>query len=142
MQGKLPEAPIHTTEPSSCLNPGSEVNGYYIPKNTRLSVNIWAIGRDPDVWESPEEFRPERICAGTEWNSAVEYILGTLYIHLTGKCRMELRSTWTKLSACAAEGSFSFGHGDTKASPECVCSLSSNRSDQNPGLAAIWHGCS
>ncbi|KAH7844824.1 hypothetical protein Vadar_032055 [Vaccinium darrowii] len=41
-----------------------EVNGYYIPKNTRLNVNIWAIGRDPDIWENPLEFNPERFLSG------------------------------------------------------------------------------
>lgn len=82
-----------------------EVNGYYIPKGTRLSVNIWAIGRDPDVWDNPLDFTPERffsekyakinprgndfelipfgagrrICAGTRMGIVlVQYILGTL----------------------------------------------------------------
>ncbi|XP_042491913.1 flavonoid 3',5'-hydroxylase 2-like [Macadamia integrifolia] len=41
-----------------------EVNGYYIPKNTRLSVNIWGIGRDPNVWENPLDFEPERFLCG------------------------------------------------------------------------------
>jgi flavonoid 3',5'-hydroxylase len=41
-----------------------EVNGYYVPKNTRLLVNIWAIGRDPDTWEDPLEFKPERFLSG------------------------------------------------------------------------------
>ncbi|CAJ1964541.1 unnamed protein product [Sphenostylis stenocarpa] len=40
------------------------VNGYYIPKNTRLNVNIWAIGRDPSVWSKPLEFNPERFLGG------------------------------------------------------------------------------
>ena len=48
-----------------------EVNGYYIPKNTRLLVNVWAIGRDPDVWEDPLEFRPERFI-GDHKNARVE----------------------------------------------------------------------
>ncbi|KAE9619169.1 putative flavonoid 3',5'-hydroxylase [Lupinus albus] len=82
-----------------------QVNGYYIPKNTRLSVNIWAIGRDPNVWDNPLEFNPSRflsgknakidprgndfelipfgsgrrICAGTRIGVVmVQYILGTL----------------------------------------------------------------
>ncbi|KAM7278833.1 hypothetical protein ACFE04_005967 [Oxalis oulophora] len=82
-----------------------EVNGFYIPKNTRLLVNIWAIGRDPDVWEDPLEFKPERfldpkfakidprgndmelipfgagrrICAGARMGVIlVEYVLGSL----------------------------------------------------------------
>ena len=36
------------------------IQGYHIPKQTRVVINVWAIGRDPEVWESPEEFRPER----------------------------------------------------------------------------------
>ncbi|KAI3433980.1 uncharacterized protein J3R85_006958 [Psidium guajava] len=34
--------------------------GYNIPKNTQVFVNTWAIGRDPDVWEDPTAFKPER----------------------------------------------------------------------------------
>ncbi|XP_027176880.1 3,9-dihydroxypterocarpan 6A-monooxygenase-like [Coffea eugenioides] len=37
-----------------------EVAGYHIPAKTRLLVNVWAIGRDPNYWENPLEFRPER----------------------------------------------------------------------------------
>lgn len=37
-----------------------KVNGYDIPKNTRVFLNIWTIGRDPNVWKNPYEFRPER----------------------------------------------------------------------------------
>ncbi|XP_015969465.2 cytochrome P450 93A3-like [Arachis duranensis] len=36
------------------------VNGYEIPAKCRLFVNVWAIGRDPNHWENPLEFRPER----------------------------------------------------------------------------------
>ncbi|KAL3838997.1 hypothetical protein ACJIZ3_023588 [Penstemon smallii] len=41
-----------------------EINGYLIPKGSTLLVNVWAIARDPDVWESPLEFRPQRFMAG------------------------------------------------------------------------------
>ncbi|KAJ9181463.1 hypothetical protein P3X46_009591 [Hevea brasiliensis] len=34
--------------------------GYHIPKNTQVLVNAWAIGRDPDVWDNPLRFNPER----------------------------------------------------------------------------------
>ncbi|XP_030546080.1 cytochrome P450 76A1-like [Rhodamnia argentea] len=34
--------------------------GYDIPENTQVFVNAWAIGRDPDVWEDPMAFKPER----------------------------------------------------------------------------------
>ncbi|KAJ4704078.1 Cytochrome P450 [Melia azedarach] len=38
----------------------SEINGYKIPIKTKLFVNVWAIGRDPEYWENPESFIPER----------------------------------------------------------------------------------
>ncbi|KAF5747837.1 putative cytochrome P450 [Tripterygium wilfordii] len=34
--------------------------GYQIPKDTQVFVNAWAIGRDPDSWEDPQCFKPER----------------------------------------------------------------------------------
>ncbi|KAH9320250.1 hypothetical protein KI387_022019, partial [Taxus chinensis] len=36
------------------------ISGYFIPNKTRLIVNVWAIGRDPAVWEDPMTFKPER----------------------------------------------------------------------------------
>ncbi|GLJ15604.1 hypothetical protein SUGI_0256490 [Cryptomeria japonica] len=39
---------------------GCNVGEYYIPPETRLFVNVWAIGRDERVWEDPLEFKPER----------------------------------------------------------------------------------
>ncbi|KAH9303111.1 hypothetical protein KI387_014694, partial [Taxus chinensis] len=36
------------------------IEGYFIPANTRVFVNIWAIGRDPGYWDNPLEFLPER----------------------------------------------------------------------------------
>ncbi|XVF04836.1 hypothetical protein REPUB_Repub05bG0119600 [Reevesia pubescens] len=99
---KHPSTPLNLPRVST---QACEINGYYIPQNTRLSVNIWAIGRDPEVWENPLDFTPERflsgknakidprgnnfelipfgagrrICAGTRMGIVlVEYILGTL----------------------------------------------------------------
>ncbi|KAL5714658.1 hypothetical protein ACHQM5_016589 [Ranunculus cassubicifolius] len=37
------------------------INGYLLPKKSRVLINTWAIGRDPDVWSSnANEFYPER----------------------------------------------------------------------------------
>nr|GMD69703.1 cytochrome P450 CYP736A12-like [Ipomoea batatas] len=36
------------------------VDGFHIPKKSRIIVNAWAIGRDPNVWTDPEKFLPER----------------------------------------------------------------------------------
>jgi cytochrome P450 len=38
----------------------ASVGGYDIPVGTRIFVSVWAIGRDPAVWDAPEEFMPER----------------------------------------------------------------------------------
>ncbi|KAL7186710.1 hypothetical protein ACSBR2_028439 [Camellia fascicularis] len=38
----------------------SEINGYEIPVKTKVIINVWAIGRDPNYWSDPECFRPER----------------------------------------------------------------------------------
>ncbi|XP_022766517.1 cytochrome P450 83B1-like [Durio zibethinus] len=36
------------------------IGGYKIPAKTLVYVNAWAVGRDPEAWENPEEFCPER----------------------------------------------------------------------------------
>ncbi|KAK2439459.1 cytochrome P450 CYP736A12 [Trifolium repens] len=37
------------------------VHGYFVPKKSRVIVNLWAIGRDSEVWpNNTEEFYPER----------------------------------------------------------------------------------
>lgn len=52
---------------------GTRAFGYDIPAETRLLVNVWAIGRDPAVFRDPLEFQPERFLpegphADMEWN--------------------------------------------------------------------------
>lgn len=37
-----------------------KVMGFDIAAGTQVLVNKWALGRDPTLWEKPEEFRPER----------------------------------------------------------------------------------
>lgn len=43
-----------------------EINGYFIPKGSTLLVNVWAIARDPEAWDNPLEFKPERFLPGGE----------------------------------------------------------------------------
>ncbi|EOY14953.1 Cytochrome P450, putative [Theobroma cacao] len=38
----------------------SNIGNYEIPAKTLVYVSAWAIGRDPEVWENPESFCPER----------------------------------------------------------------------------------
>ncbi|KAK8493007.1 hypothetical protein V6N11_029738 [Hibiscus sabdariffa] len=36
------------------------VNGFHIPKDARILINAWAIGRDQRVWTDADKFYPER----------------------------------------------------------------------------------
>ncbi|XP_028785673.1 cytochrome P450 71A1-like [Neltuma alba] len=37
-----------------------QIGGYDIEDKSVIYFNVWAIGRDPEAWEQPEEFNPER----------------------------------------------------------------------------------
>jgi len=37
-----------------------DVNGYDIHVKSKVLINAWAIGRDPNCWNEPERFYPER----------------------------------------------------------------------------------
>ncbi|XP_024993052.1 geraniol 8-hydroxylase-like [Cynara cardunculus var. scolymus] len=37
-----------------------EVRGFVVPKNAQILCNVWAMGRDPNIWPAPEMFMPER----------------------------------------------------------------------------------
>ena len=34
--------------------------GFNVPKNAQVFVNVWAMGKDPTIWENPTIFMPER----------------------------------------------------------------------------------
>lgn len=40
-------------------------NGMVVPANTTAMVNMWAITHDPNVWEDPLVFKPDRFLAGS-----------------------------------------------------------------------------
>lgn len=37
-----------------------DVHGYIVPKNAQILCNVWAMGRDQNIWSNPEMFMPER----------------------------------------------------------------------------------
>lgn len=47
--------------------------GYHIPKGTQVIINAYAIGRDPTLWEEPDEFRPERFLSSSTDYKGVDY---------------------------------------------------------------------
>ena len=52
-----PPAPLLL--PREC-NQACEINGYEVTAKTRVLINAWALGRDPDYWKEPDKFYPER----------------------------------------------------------------------------------
>nr|GLL38204.1 premnaspirodiene oxygenase-like [Ipomoea trifida] len=46
------------TEGSECREE-SIVNAYTIPLKTKVMINAWALGRDPEYWKNPESFISE-----------------------------------------------------------------------------------
>ncbi|KAM3308536.1 premnaspirodiene oxygenase [Capsicum chacoense] len=45
------------------------IDGYTIPPKTRVLINTWALGRDSESWDDPDNFIPERF-----ENSPVDYM--------------------------------------------------------------------
>nr|XP_010917269.1 cytochrome P450 76M5 [Elaeis guineensis] len=46
--------------PHRAAEAGVELGGYAVPEGARVLVNVWAMGRDEEVWAEPEAFEPER----------------------------------------------------------------------------------
>ncbi|KAL6619158.1 hypothetical protein ACP70R_034297 [Stipagrostis hirtigluma subsp. patula] len=42
-----------------------QIMGHTIPEGARVLVNVWAMGRDKDIWPEPESFMPERFLERT-----------------------------------------------------------------------------
>ncbi|KAK5659314.1 hypothetical protein OQA88_1407 [Cercophora sp. LCS_1] len=51
--------PLPLSVPRMCLA-DQTVDGYRIPAGTTVVTNVWAIQHDPDAYDRPEEFEPER----------------------------------------------------------------------------------
>ncbi|KAI9058209.1 cytochrome P450 [Trametes sanguinea] len=50
-----------------------ELRGYFIPKGTTITVNTWRMLHDPEVYDDPEEFRPERFIKDNEMDPAAKH---------------------------------------------------------------------
>ncbi|XP_065862577.1 cytochrome P450 71D445-like [Euphorbia lathyris] len=59
--------PIPLLLPRECREKCS-INGYEIPVKSKVMVNVWAMGRDPNYWDEAEKFNPERFI-----DSSIDY---------------------------------------------------------------------
>ncbi|RDX45817.1 cytochrome P450 [Lentinus brumalis] len=63
-----------------CTTADDELNGFFIPKGTVLIPNVWACMHDPEVYENPHEFRPERFIKDGQLDAGTrdpyEYVFG------------------------------------------------------------------
>jgi len=51
--------PVYNLPTRLCAE-DTELDGFFLPKGTNVSLHIGAINRHPDVWDRPESFEPER----------------------------------------------------------------------------------
>ncbi|KAG6399477.1 hypothetical protein SASPL_140958 [Salvia splendens] len=70
MQRGIPKTPFHATKPASDLHGCMRRRWLPHPQEHKVErqhlVNIWAIGRDPDVWENPLDFNPDSFMSGLQ----------------------------------------------------------------------------
>lgn len=43
-----------------CASANCKIGGYDVPRDTIILINVWAIHRDPNLWEDATNFKPER----------------------------------------------------------------------------------
>ncbi|PON86266.1 Cytochrome P450, E-class, group I [Trema orientale] len=51
-----PSVPVSTRQ----CRETCKIKGFDIPEKTMVAINLYAIMRDPELWDDPAEFRPER----------------------------------------------------------------------------------
>jgi cytochrome P450 len=52
--------PIPMSQPRIVPSEGLHIVGYYVPAKSIVSVQAWSLHRNPNNFEYPDEFRPER----------------------------------------------------------------------------------
>nr|XP_016440820.1 PREDICTED: ent-kaurene oxidase, chloroplastic-like [Nicotiana tabacum] len=50
--------------PLRYVHEDTQLGGYHVPKGAEIAINIYGCNRDNRVWESPEEWKPERFLDG------------------------------------------------------------------------------
>ncbi|XP_047339733.1 cytochrome P450 81Q32-like [Impatiens glandulifera] len=79
-----------------------KIAGYDLPLGTMLLVNAWAMHRDPDIWEEPEKFDPERFEGGKveKGHKLVPFGMGRRVCPGAGLARRVIGLTLASLIQC------------------------------------------
>ena len=56
-----------------CPNESCNVAEYTVPKGANVYVNVWAIHRDPQYWDNPLEFNPDRFLSVDDGTTKFDY---------------------------------------------------------------------
>ncbi|KAF5445651.1 hypothetical protein F2P56_034689 [Juglans regia] len=59
-----PPLPVTTRE----CRQACKIQGFDVPQNTMVAINLYAIMRDPELWDNPNEFWPERFLQASSKN--------------------------------------------------------------------------
>ncbi|OZJ04260.1 hypothetical protein BZG36_02469 [Bifiguratus adelaidae] len=51
----------------------TELGGYFIPKGSMAALDIWSLHHNPNVWDDPETWNPDRFAPGGEYESKDSY---------------------------------------------------------------------
>ncbi|NJM74221.1 MAG: cytochrome P450 [Scytonema sp. RU_4_4] len=81
----LRHAPYFPTAIPHATTTDTTINGYFIPKNTPIYINLYSLTRDDRYWEEPEKFNPHRFL--TDNRQIKEDLLDKYYPFGLGKRR-------------------------------------------------------
>lgn len=57
----------------------TEINGYFIPKDTMVIANAWAVSRDPELFRDADTFKPERFLDTDGKLAVTEQLKSTIF---------------------------------------------------------------
>ncbi|CAO2831124.1 unnamed protein product [Amaranthus hypochondriacus] len=74
LEGLRRHPPGHFVLPHSVTH-DTELGGYFVPKDSIINFMVADMNMDPDVWENPTEFKPERFLELSEDENCEEFDL-------------------------------------------------------------------
>ncbi|KAI1771929.1 cytochrome P450 [Hypoxylon cercidicola] len=79
------------------VSPGEMIDGHFIPKGVRVSVSHWVLNHNPQIWDRPYEFRPERWLEKNSGAAHFPFSTGPRSCLGMAQAYLEMRITLAKL---------------------------------------------